>query len=388
MNFRSRITNLSSEAFLEEDHALAAPKRPSEGGSRSGIALIIVMISILVLSVLAGGFAIFTKTETTLARNANNEAELEWIGRSGVEYCRWILAQQMTCPAEPYDSLCQVWAGGSGGECATNGALADVQREVQLGHGSFTWKMTDLESKWNINVAQEPILNQAMSAMGVDPSDSVPVVGAILDWIDPDDREHVEGAENDYYHGLNPPYDCKNGPIDDISELLMIRGVTQEMFWGPNATNHPAAAWQQKLNRYGPSAAPPAYSAGLVDIFAPFGIGKLNINTASAAALQIIPMIDPDRAQAIIAARSCDDDGTGVAGATGPFRSADAGYLFNRVPNLGLEAARMLQQYCDIRSRTFEVHIEAKINNYKREFVAVLGRNTPRDIQILTFYWK
>jgi hypothetical protein len=48
----------------------------------------------------------------------------------------------------------------------------------------------------------------------------------------------------------------------------------------------------------------------------------------------------------------------------------------------------MVQQYCDIRSRVFEVHIEAKINNYKREFVAVLGRNTPRDIQILTFYWK
>jgi len=373
MNLRSQrpVTHLAS--------------RITHHASRRGIALIIVMIAILVLSVLAGGFAIFTKTETTLARNANNEAELEWLGRSGVEYCRWILAQEMNCPAEPYDSLCQIWAGGSGGACATNGPLVDVQREVQLGHGSFTWKMTDLESKWNINVAQEPVLNQAMSAMGVDPSDSVPVVGAILDWIDPDDREHIEGAENDYYHGLNPPYDAKNGPIDDISELLMIRGITQEMYWGPNATNHPASAWQQKLNRYGPSAAPPSYNAGLVDIFAPFGIGKLNINTASAAALQIIPMVDAQRAEAIVSARSCDDDGTGL---TGPFRSIDAGYLFNRVPNLGLEAARMVQQYCDIHSRTFEVHIEAKINNYKREFVAVLGRNTPRDIQILTFYWK
>ena len=99
-------------------------------------------------------------------------------------------------------------------------------------------------------------------------------------------------------------------------------------------------------------------------------------------------MVDQQRAEAIVAARSCDDDGTGITGATGPFRSTDAGYLFNRVPNLGLEAARMVQQYCDIRSRTFEVHIDAKINNYKREFVAILGRNTPRDIQILTFYWK
>src|SRR6266481_420207 len=257
MNLRSPMTQCAS--------------RITHPASHSGIALIIVMIAILVLSVLAGGFAIFTKTETTLARNANNEAELEWLGRSGVEYCRWILAQEMNCPAEPYDSLCQIWAGGSGGACATNG----------------------------------------------------PLVGAILDWIDPDDHEHIEGAENDYYHGLNPPYDCKNGPIDDISELLMIRGITQEMYWGPNATNHPASAWQQKLNRYGPSAAPPSYNAGLVDIFAPFGTGKLNINTASAAALQIIPMVDAQRAEAIVSARACNDDGTGL---TGPFRSMDAGY--------------------------------------------------------------
>src|SRR5882672_9121692 len=100
--------------------------RSTHHASRKGIALIIVMISILVLSVLAGGFAIFTKTETTLARNANNEAELEWLGRSGVEYCRWILAQQMNCPTEPYDSLCQTWTGGSKDACSTNGPLAEV----------------------------------------------------------------------------------------------------------------------------------------------------------------------------------------------------------------------------------------------------------------------
>src|SRR5580765_7876649 len=85
---------------------------------QSGIALVIVMISIFVLAILAGGFAYSMKVETKLARNANSEAEIQWLGRSGVEYARWILAQQ-NLPAvrakEPYDAMNQVWAGGSGG---------------------------------------------------------------------------------------------------------------------------------------------------------------------------------------------------------------------------------------------------------------------------------
>src|SRR5947199_184140 len=123
------------------------------------IALVIVMISILVLAILAGGFAYSMKVETTLAIHANNEAELQWLGRSGIEYARWILAAQRACPAEQYDALSQVWATGvPSGPCSTNGALGDVQQEVHLGHGYFKWKITDHESKYNINVANEAIL--------------------------------------------------------------------------------------------------------------------------------------------------------------------------------------------------------------------------------------
>src|ERR1035437_581196 len=79
-----------------------APRR-----SERGIALIIVMISIVVLTILAAGFAYSMKVETKLARNANSEAELEWLGRSGVEYARWVLANSLLDPTQPYDSLDQ-----------------------------------------------------------------------------------------------------------------------------------------------------------------------------------------------------------------------------------------------------------------------------------------
>jgi len=126
--------------------------------TEAGIALIIVMISIFVLTMLAGGLAGAMKVETKLARNANSETELEWLGRSAVECARWELAQQLMVSQEPYDALNQVWAGGIGGAGTSNSPLADFKNEIQTKDGSATWKIVDLERKANINVANEAIL--------------------------------------------------------------------------------------------------------------------------------------------------------------------------------------------------------------------------------------
>jgi len=176
-------------------------RRPA---SRSAIALVIVMISILVLAILAGGFAWSMKVETKLAGNANSEAELEWLGRSGVEYAKWVLSWMD--PTKPYDSLDQAWATGHGSVGPTNNAI-EVQNPVQLGNGSFTWSIKDNERKFNINMAADPrneqmsrqIIQQALTVMGADAGESPPIISAILDWIDPDDDQRESGAERDYY---------------------------------------------------------------------------------------------------------------------------------------------------------------------------------------------
>ncbi len=321
------------------------------------------------------------KVETKLARNANNEAELEWLGRSGVEYARWILVQQLSIPTEPYDALNQVWAGGQGGMGTSNSPLANVQTEVQLGNGSFTWKIVDLERKLNINLATEPLLQQAFVSMGVDAGQLTPIINCILDWIDIDDNTRMEGAESDFYKTLDPPYYAKNGPIDDITELLFVAGITPELFWGSASTNYQPGVIQASM-RPGPVQDMPAYPVGLVDIFTPLSSGRININTASAAVLQALPGIDQQIAAAIVAGREGEDDGSGLVG---PYRSVDQ---VRRVPGLPMEIARQLATFCDVRSRTFEVTIDAQINGYKRQFVAILGRTPPRDIQVLNFYWK
>ena len=59
-----------------------------------GVALVIVMIAIFVLSMLVAALAYSMKVETKLAMTANNEAALTWLGRSGVELARYAVAQQ------------------------------------------------------------------------------------------------------------------------------------------------------------------------------------------------------------------------------------------------------------------------------------------------------
>jgi general secretion pathway protein K len=218
--------------------------------------------------------------------------------------------------------------------------------------------------------------------MGVDPGQATPIVNSILDWIDVDDQTRVEGAETEYYQTLNPPYAAKNGPIDDISELLLIKGITPEIYYGASATDYQPNYFSQQRSRFGQAAAPPTITVGLTNLFTPLSDGKVNINTASAEVLEMIPGMDPLTAEAIVGGRSGQDDGSGL---TGPYRSVSQ---VSRNPNVPLPMVTRLQQFCDVRSRTFQVQVDAEVGGYKRTFYAVLGRNSPRDVQILTFYWK
>jgi general secretion pathway protein K len=354
--------------------------------SERGIALVIVMISIMVLTILAAGFAYSMKVETKLARNANSEAELEWLGRSGVEYARWVLANSMANPMQPYDSLDQPWATGSGSLGPTNAPIADVENPITLGHGTISWKITDLESKFNIN-SPEPVLQQvlpqALTLMGVDAGEATPIVNSILDWIDPDDQMRVEGAESDYYQTLSPPYMAKNGPIDDISELLLIKGITPEIYYGGATTNYQPTYFSRQRSPFDQSAdAVPTITVGLSSLFTPLSDGKINLNTASADVLQVIPGVDSLIAEAIVSGRSGEDDGSGLMG---PYRSVSQ---VSRIPNLPLPMVGQIGQYCDVRSKTFQVDITATMNGYSRHFTAILGRNSPRDVQVLSFYWS
>ncbi len=97
-----------------------------ERSSSQGIALIVVMIAVFVLSALAAALAYSMKVEAKLARNSENDTKMLWLGRSGVELARYVLAVQRTISSEPYDALNQKWAHGPGGVGTSNSPIADI----------------------------------------------------------------------------------------------------------------------------------------------------------------------------------------------------------------------------------------------------------------------
>jgi len=349
-----------------------------------GIALIMAAIAVFVLSALAAAFALSMKVETRLAQNAGSETQLLWLGRSGVELARYVLSEQLTIPNEPYDSLNQIWAGGPGGPGETNSALSGLSLDnYPVGNGTVSIKIIDLERKVNINTANSQALQQALTLMGADASDTSVVSDSIQDWIDSDDAPRAAGAESDYYQGLPVPYYAKNAPIDNLSELLLVRGVTQEMYWGSNATNHTPSVFQHKLGFGHAPGESPDYPFGLVDLFTPISSGRININTADTNVLQMLPGVDAATAAAIVQHRAGPD---GVEGTEDDVPYRNVGEL--AATGMSPQFTSQLGNLCTVRSTTFEVHVTARIGNYSREYVAILYRNSGLDIQVLSFYWK
>jgi type II secretory pathway component PulK len=226
------------------------------------------------------------------------------------------------------------------------------------------------------------VLGRALESLGVDMIASDSIVDSVEDWCDRNQNPQINGAESDYYLGLPKPYYAKDGPIDDLSELLLVRGVTPELYWGPGRINRGSAI------REGPGsglqAGTMAGSVGLVDLFNTIGRMQININTAPKEVLQMLPGIDESLAAEIVNLRAGLDGVDGTEDDT-PFHSASE--LIN-VPGMIPQFVQQVQQFCGIRSYTFEVHVEAAIDNYARRLVAILIRTGPRNVQILKMHWE
>lgn len=374
-----------SAAFRPQQagHAQATFPRPeNRAPAQSGIALIIVMLVILVLAVLAGGFAYSVKVETTLARNASHDYNFEWMGQSGVELARYVVAEQMKVPNEPYDALNQKWAGGPMG---TNEALAAVSlTDVRLGPGTFSVKLTDCERKFNLNVADPVILGQALKIVGVDVAEASQITDSILDWMDPDDQPRLSGAESDYYLSLDPPYQAKNGPFDSINELLLVRGVVPDMFHGTDMSriDVPRSVTGRALLVNKNTG--PIYTNALRNFFTTTSARVINLNTTSALVLQAVLGVDEGTAHAILTRRAGLDGQDGTEDDV-PFRSpAELG----SIPGINPNAVQAMGRLFSVRSATFEVEVTVDIGGLKRTMAALIYRANARDVRTLYTHWK
>ncbi|MFO7803237.1 MAG: type II secretion system protein GspK [Desulfovermiculus sp.] len=152
---------------------------------------------------------------------------------------------------------------------------------MTAGNQTVEVSIVDLSGKVSINEVDEPLLRDILSACGVQMGvGQTTVINSILDWMDQDDQHRQEGAEKDYYMGLEPPYRPKNGPLESIEELLLIKGIDRDLFHG----NEEVPGLKDFLTVYGEQT-------------------TMDINNASPQAFLIIEEMPLDVVQDIVAYR-------------------------------------------------------------------------------------
>jgi general secretion pathway protein K len=66
-------------------------------------------------------------------------------------------------------------------------------------------------------------------------SEPTAIINSLKDWLDSGDDDAItglSGAETSYYEGLRPPYPARNGPMTGVDELLLVKGITPELYYG------------------------------------------------------------------------------------------------------------------------------------------------------------
>jgi len=157
--------------------------------------------------------------------------------------------------------------------------------------GQCTVRVMGEAGKININLVSDATLRRIIGNLGLEGEERDTVVDSILDWRDPDDFYRLNGAENDYYQSLKEPYNCKNGNLDAVEELLLVKGVTSALFHGRRIKEE--GAEEEK-----------GETVGLKDLFSIYAPGEqIDINSASLPALKVVLGIPFTVARQIIAAR-------------------------------------------------------------------------------------
>ncbi len=247
-----------------------------------------VLWVITILSVVVLEFCFAMRTEVNITKNYQEELQLYAAAQGGVQRA---IAELML----KHDPLIQQMRRNP----KEGQALADYKEWVTDGRdyqipferGECAVRVMGEGGKVNINRVSDPVLRKIASSLGLEGEARDVVVDSILDWRDPDDFVRINGAENDYYHSLQDPYDCKNGNLDSVEELLLIRGVTPELFYGKKEKSKEGEGAKEE-------------PIGLKDIFSVYATGEqIDINSTSLPVLRIVLGLPLEVCRLILKAR-------------------------------------------------------------------------------------
>ncbi|MEW6377080.1 MAG: hypothetical protein AB1502_14975 [Thermodesulfobacteriota bacterium] len=250
-----------------------------------GVALIMVLWVIAILSVVVLEFSFGMRTEANLTKNFKEEASLYALAEGGLQraiveliyrHDPRVQQKRRAMKKEEIPPEKEEWH--------TDGR----PNTIAFSPGRCEIRVMGEDGKVNINTVSGAMLRRIIGNMGLEGEERDVVVDSILDWRDPDEFYRLNGAENEYYQSLPNPYDCKDGYLDSIEELLLVRGVTPDLFHG-----------RRKKEEDGKSE-----KIGLKDLFSIYASGEqIDINSASPLVMRMVLGIPKDVAQLLVKAR-------------------------------------------------------------------------------------
>lgn len=120
---------------------------------------------------------------------------------------------------------------GKGKTDDTSELWAQEMLPIPISGGFMYGSMIDLQSLINLNAIMQPETEERLRALCNNLKLGAEFIPALKDWIDSDlDTVDADGAEDDYYTGLEFPYRTANRKLTDISELLLVKGMDFEKF--------------------------------------------------------------------------------------------------------------------------------------------------------------
>jgi general secretion pathway protein K len=142
-------------------------------------------------------------------------------------------------------------------------------------------RLLDENGKFSVNDISVSLWEEIFAACGVPAgAEQTGMINSIQDWIDADDEHRLDGAENDYYQSLEHPYACKNYFIETLEELLLVKGITPELYYGTGEF------------------------PGLVSFLSVYGARrKIDVNSASPAAFRLVAGLPGDVVDEIVKRR-------------------------------------------------------------------------------------
>jgi general secretion pathway protein K len=254
------------------------------------MALLMTILIISLILVMTLKFNISMRSSLTSASNLQDNIALDYMAKSVFNAARAVLS--VDAAESSFDSLHEDWANLAVASQYFSSFFSQGQGGMNIIDHSGRLQVNSLlmrkDNEWVANEEQRNIWMNLLSAedFGLDEEEAASIIEALIDWIDEDDDPlGFGGAESSYYQGLDTPYTPRNGPMEFIEELLLVRGITPELYNGTEGI------------------------PGLANLVTPYGMdGKININTADPLVLGALSeQIEPDMVEGMLTYRDFED---------------------------------------------------------------------------------